>query len=334
MRRRDLLAVFLALAACGAIHPPIAACAQQPDQARLIGVLIGLAEHDPSASRRVEVFQAGLEDLGWSERRNIRIAYRWATERDRLQAFAKELVALKPEVIVASSTVVVAALLRETRTIPIVFVTASDPIGDGFVTSLARPGRNTTGFTNSMATVGEKWVELLKEFAPALTRVAVMFNRETAAAGGMYFLQPIEAAAKSSGMQSFAMPVPDLAGIESALSGFAREPGGSLIVMPDHFTTVHREAIIAQASRHRVPAIYPFRYFATEGGLMAYGADLMDLYRRASAYVDRILRGAKPADLPVQSPAKFELVINLKVANELGLIIPRIMLARADEVIE
>jgi putative ABC transport system substrate-binding protein len=320
--------------ACGAVQSPIAAFTQQSEQPRLIGVLIGIAEGDPSAPRRVEAFQAGLEELGWIERRNIRIVYRWGTGRDQLQALARELVALKADLIVAGSSVVVAAILRETRTMPIIFVTASDPIGDGFVASLAQPGGSATGFTNSLATVGGKWVELLKEIAPGVTRVAIMYNRDTAPTGGLYFLQPIEAAAASFGVRPFATPVPDPAQIASVLTEFAREPGGSLIVMPDTFTTNHRKAIIAQASRHRLPAIYPFRYFATDGGLMSYGADLIDLYRRTPTYVDRVLRGAKPADLPVQAPAKFELVINLKVAKELGLTAPRILLARADEVIE
>jgi putative tryptophan/tyrosine transport system substrate-binding protein len=330
MRRRD----FIALLACSAIQSPPSLFAQQSEQVRLIGVLIGIAKTDSDAPLRVKSFQAGLEELGWSERRNVRIVYRWVAEQDRLEESARELVTLKPDVIVASSSAVVSAILRITRTIPVVFVTASDPVGDGFVASLARPAGNATGFTNSLDTVGGKWVELLKEMAPSLTRVSVMFNRDTAPGGGRYFLQPIETAAASIGLRAVATPVVDPRQISGVLTEFARRPGGGLIVMPDNFTTVHRRAIIAHASQHRLPAIYPFRYFATEGGLMSYGADLIDLYRRTPAYVDRILRGAKPADLPVQAPTKFELIVNLKTAKELGLTAPRILLARADEVIE
>jgi putative ABC transport system substrate-binding protein len=330
MRRRCLLALL----ACAAVLSPAAASAERSEQIRRIGVLIGIEETDPSAARRVEALRAGLEELGWSERRNIQIAYRWGTDRNRLEAFARELVALKSDVIVASSSFVVAAVLRETRTTPVVFVTASDPTGDGFVTSLARPGGNATGFTNSIATVGGKWVEFLKEIAPGIARVAIMFNRETAPTGGRYFLQPIDSVAASFKVEPVPAPVRDRPQIQHTLADIASKPDGSLIVMPDNFTTIHRRHIIAEASRHRLPAIYPFRYFATEGGLMSYGADLIDLYRRTPIYIDRILRGAKPADLPVLAPTKFELVINMKTVKALGLNLPRILLARADEVIE
>jgi putative ABC transport system substrate-binding protein len=308
--------------------------AQQAERPKVVGVLIGLAETDPNQPPRVAAFEQGLRDLGWSEGRNIRIHYRFAGGVDRLQMLAKEMVELQPDVIVASSGLVVLALLRETRTIPIVFVTAADPVSDGFAASLARPGGNVTGFTNDLATMGGKWLELLKEIAPAVGRVAVMFNPATAPASGSYFMPPFEAAAKSLGVSPRPMPVGGPAEIESALAGLGREPNGGLIVMADNFTSNNRGPIVAQAARHRVPAIYPFRYFATEGGLMSYGADLLDLYRRVPSYVDRILKGASPADLPVQAPAKTNLVINLKAARELGLRVPRIMLARADEVIE
>jgi putative ABC transport system substrate-binding protein len=330
MRRRDLLRLL----AYGAVFPPLAALAEPTEQVRLIGVLIGVAESDPSAPRRVEAFRMGLEELGWSERRNIRIVYRWAAETDRLQLFVRELLALKPDVMVASSSLVASTILRESQKVPVVFVTASDPVGDRLVASLANPGGNATGFTNSLATVGGKWVELLKEIAPDVTRVAIMFNRDTAPTGGVYFLQPIRSAAASFGLRPVPTPVRDRTEIATVLAAFAREPGGSLIVMPDTFMTIHRGPIIAEAARLRMPAIYPFRYFATDGGLMSYGADLMDLYRRAPTYVDRILRGAKAADLPVQAPAKFVLIINMKAANALGLAVPRILIARADEVIE
>jgi putative ABC transport system substrate-binding protein len=323
------------LAGAAASWPLRGIAQQQPERPKVIGVLIGLAETDPNHPPRLAALEQGLRDLGWTEGRNIRIHYRFAGGVDRLQVLAKEMVELKPDVIVASSGLVVMALLRETRTIPIVFVTAADPVSDGFAASLTRPGGNATGFTNDLATMGGKWLELLKEIAPGVGRVAVMFNPATApASGGSYFMPPFEAAAKSLGVIPRPMPVSGPEEIESTLAGLGREPGGGLIVMADNFTSFHRGLIVAQAARHRVPAIYPFRSFATEGGLMSYGADLLDLYRRVPTYIDRILRGASPADLPVQAPTKTDLVINLKAARELGLTVPRIMLARADEVIE
>jgi putative tryptophan/tyrosine transport system substrate-binding protein len=330
MRRRDVLALLAGFA----VPLPLAASAQQSERVRVIGVLIGLAENDPYIAPRLAGFQHGLQDLGWIDGRNVKVHYRSAGDAARLQTFAQELVALQPDVLVASSTPVVAALLRETRTVPIVFVTASDPIGDGFVASLAQPAGNATGFTNNLSTTGGKWLELLKEVAPATTRVAIMFNPDTAPNGGSYFLRPLESVAASVGATAVALAVSNPTEIESALAALARQPDTALIVMPDLFTTVHRELIVSLAARHRMPAIYPFRYFATDGGLMSYGADLIDLYRRTPSYIDRILKGARPADLPVQSPTKFEMVINLKTAKALGLTIPRIMLARADEVIE
>jgi putative tryptophan/tyrosine transport system substrate-binding protein len=218
--------------------------------------------------------------------------------------------------------------------IPIVFVTASDPIGEGLASSLARPDGNATGFTNSFQSMGGKWVELLKQIAPNLTRVGIIFNPDTAAGSGSYFLPSFEAAAWSYSMSALAVPVRTREAIDPALSAFGRESGSGIIVMPDNFTSLHRNLIIAQTTKHRMPAIYPFRYFAAEGGLMSYGVDLLELYKRTPSYVDRILRGAKVVDLPVQAPEKFELVINLKAANALGLAVPRIILARADEVIE
>ena len=330
MRRREVMAV---LAGALAFWPRLGA-AQPAERVRVIGVLIGLAETDPEISARRAVFEQGLRDLGWVEGRNIQTHYRFADETDRIEVLAKELVSLQPDVIVASSGLVVFALLRETRTTPIVFVTTADPVGDGFVASLARPGRNATGFTNNLSSMGGKWLELLKEIAPRVERVAIMFNPGTAPSGGSYFLPPLEAAAASIAVKSLAMLVRSAAEIEPALEALGREPGGGLIVMPDNFTSVHRGLIVAQAAKHRVPAMYPFRQFATEGGLMSYGADLLDLYRRVPSYVDRILQGAKPADLPVQAPAKIDLVINLKTAKALGLTVPRLLIARANEVIE
>jgi putative ABC transport system substrate-binding protein len=310
------------------------AIAQQSERVRVIGVLVGVAEDDSEIPHRIAGFQQGLRELGWTEGRNIRIHYRWAAEIDRMQTFAQELSALQPDVLVASSTAVVRALLRETRTTPIVFVAAADPVGDGFVASLARPGGSTTGFTNSQSSMGGKWVELLKEIARNITRVAVMFNPDAAPSGGSYFLSPLQTAAASLAVRPLATPVRNPAEIESALAALGREPGAGVVVMPDNFTSAHRELIVALAARYRVPAIYPFRYFATDRGLMSYGVDLIDLYRRIPSYIDRVLKGAKPSDLPVQAPAPAQLVINLTVAKSLDLTVPRILLARADKVIE
>ncbi len=330
MRRREMLAVL-----AGATVPwPLVLLGQSLESVRNIGVLMGLAESDPEVAPRVAIFKQALQELGWTEGSNVRIHYRWAVDADRMRTVAKELVALQPGVIVASSGFVVDALLRETRTTPIVFVSAADPVGDGFVTSLGRPGGNATGFANNLASIGGKWIELLKEIAPATINIAVMFDPETAAGGGSFFLRPLEAVAPILAVTLNPTPVRDPGQIESVLAGLGREPGGGLVVMPDNFTFVHRAFIVELAARHRVPAIYPSRNFATGGGLISYGADLPELYRRVASYVDRILKGAKPADLPVQSPDKIELVINLSVARALGLTVPRIMLARAHEVIE
>jgi putative ABC transport system substrate-binding protein len=307
---------------------------QSNERIRTVGVLIALPKSDPEIPSRVAAFETGLRDLGWNPGRNIGIQYRFAADANELQRAARELVALAPDAIVASSGFAVFALRRETRTIPMVFVTSADPIGDGFVDSLARPAGNATGFTNSLASMGGKWVELLKQAAPRIKRAAIIFNPDTAPSKGAYFLPAFEAAAGLNGLTPSAIPVRTPDEIESALAAFGREPGSGLIVMPDNFTSLHRRSLIAQASRQRMPAIYPFRYFASDGGLMSYGADLVDLYRRTGAYIDRILKGAKVIDLPVQAPTKFSFVINLKAAKALGLTLSRNMLARADEVIE
>ena len=308
--------------------------AQAAERVRVVGVLIALAESDPEIPHRVAAFEAGLRDFGWIAGRNVEIRYRFAADVNQLQRAARELVASAPDVIVASSGFAVFALLRESSTISIVFVTTSDPIGDGFVTSLARPGGNATGFTNSLSSMGGKWVELLKQAAPGLKRAGIIFNPETAPSKGAYFLPSFKAAAKSHAVTPLAIPVRSPEEIDSALAMFGRELGSGLIVMPDNFNTVHRRLIVAQSTRQRMPAIYPFRYFAADGGLMSYGADLVDLYRRTASYVDRILKGAKVMDLPVQAPTKFELVVNLKAAKALGLALSRNILARANEIIE
>jgi putative ABC transport system substrate-binding protein len=307
---------------------------QSSEPIRTVGVLIALSESDPEIPRRVAAFEIGLRDLGWSPGRNIQIRYRFAADTSELQRAASTLVAHAPDVIVASSGLAVFALQRETRTIPIVFVTSADPVGDGFVDSLARPAGNATGFTNSLASMSGKWVELLKQAAPRVTRAGIIFNPDTAPNKGAYFLPSFEAAAKSNAVTPLAIPVRSKEEIDPVLAAFGGEPGSGLIVMPDNFTSLHRRPIIAQAARQRMPAIYPFRYFASEGGLMSYGADLVDLYRRTGPYIDRILKGAKVIDLPVQAPTTFSFVINLKAAKALGLTLSRNMLARADEVIE
>jgi putative tryptophan/tyrosine transport system substrate-binding protein len=319
----------------GAAAWPLSAGAQQFDQLRRVGMLIGYAENDRETQDRVAAFRQGLERLGWTEGRNVRIDYRFAPAGpDQAQLFAKELVALRPDVLVGNSTPASAALLQETRTIPIVFVGVSDPVGSGLVASIPRPGGNTTGFTNFEPSLTGKWLELLKEIAPGIVRAAVLFNPKTAPGGGSFFIGPFERLARSFAVEPIAAPVTDAAEIESALAAIWREPGGALIVMPDAFTTVHRKAIIAVAAQHRFPAIYPYRYEVADGGLMSYGVDTVDLLRRAASYVDRILKGEKANDLPVQAPVKFDLVLNLKTVKALGLDVPGKLLALADEVIE
>ena len=330
MRRREFITLL-----GGAVAWPLATRAQQPAQVRPIGMLIGYAENDPETQARLSAFRQGLEHLGWTEGRSVRIDYRFApASPDQAQLFAKELVALRPDILIGNSTPAAAALLRETRTIPVVFVGVSDPVGSGFVASIARPGGNTTGFTNFEPSLIGKWLEMLKEVAPGIVRAAVIFNPKTAPGGGSFFLGPFEPVARSLAVEPIAARVNDTTEIESAVAAIGREPGGSLIVMPDAFTTVHRQLIILLAARHGLPAIYPYRYQAVEGGLLSYGVDTVDLLRRAAPYVDRILKGERPADLPVQAPIKFELVVNLRTAKALGLKIPETFLLRADEVIE
>ena len=331
LRRRE----FITLLGGAAAAWPLEARAQLGERMRRIGALIGGAETDPESRARVAALREGLEQRGWSEGRNLRIDYRWASaDSDRIRAFAAELVATAPEAIFAHTTPATTRLLEATRNIPIVFASVSDPVGDGIVASFARPGGNVTGFTNVEASMGGKWLEILKELSPAVARVGFLFNPATSPGGGSYFLRPFEAAAPLFNVQPISTPVEDVVDIERAVAPLAVGANGGLIVNSDVFTTRHRAAIIAAAARHRVPAIYPFAYFAADGGLAAYGTDVRDLWRRAASYIDRILRGEKPADLPVQAPTKFELVINLKTAKALSLNIPAMLLARADEVIE
>jgi putative ABC transport system substrate-binding protein len=330
MRRRDVLSLL-----GGALAPwSCWANAQQTDRMRVIGVLIGFSEHDPTANLRIANFEQGLRELGWFKGRNIQIHYRLAARRDMLQAHARGLLALRPDLIVAGSGLVALALLQEGCTLPIVFVTSVNPVGTGLVTALHRPGGNVTGFTNCISSMGGKWLELLKEVAPSVTCVTIMYNPDNASHSLSFFLPPVETVAASIAVEPVTRPVRSPAEIESVLADLGRDEAHGLIILPDSFMSIHRAVIIEQAARLRLPAIYPFRYFATEGGLVACGPDVIDLYRRSSIYVDRILRGSKPADLPVQEPAKVDLVVNLRTAEALGLSVPRIVIARASEVIE
>ena len=326
MRRREFIALFGT-----ATVWPFAARAQQ----RRIGVLLGTAETDPEAQSEIAAFRQEFEQLGWIDGRTARVEYRWtAGSADRMRMSAKELVALQPDAILAITTPAVAALLRETRTVPIVFVRVSDPVGEGFVDDRAKPGGNVTGFINFEASLAGKWLELLKEIAPHITKVAVMFNPKTAPGGGLYFMRIVEAAAPSLAVDVSTAVVHDIAEIERAIAAVARLPNCGLISPPDIFLTVNRELIIDLTKRYRVPAIYQYRYFVKSGGLMSYGIDVIGQHRQAASYVDRILKGAKPADLPVQTPTRFELAVNLRTAKAIGITVPPSLLARADEVIE
>jgi putative ABC transport system substrate-binding protein len=331
VNRRDTL---IALFALGGAAGPFAVKAQHPDKVRRIGVLMGYAENDPEAQSRLAAFKERLAMLGWSEGRNLRMDVRWsAGDINRASVLAKELVALQPELILSNTTPVTAALQRETRTIPIVFTVVSDPVGSGFVKTLSQPGGNITGFINLEASLIEKWLELLKEIAPRVTRVAVMFNPDTAPYAE-YYLRPLRVAAPKLGVKAFTAIVRSESDIQESITALGRESGGGLIVMTDSFMTVHRKSVIALTARYKVPAIYWVGNIPAEGGLLSYGVDYAELFRRAAPYVDRILRGAKPAELPVQQPVKFELVINLRTAKALGLTIPQSILVRADKVIE
>jgi ABC-type uncharacterized transport system substrate-binding protein len=330
MKRRE----FITLLGGAAVAWPLAAHAQQPERTRRIGMLQPLAGDDPEAQLRVSAVNGRLKELGWTDGSNVRIDDRWTSGNAALtRAQAAELVSLKPDVILGVSTPVAAALLAETSTVPIVFVQVIDPVAAGFVVSLARPGGNVTGITNFEFTVGSKWLQTLKEISPKLVRVAVLYNPKTAPYAGS-LLRSIESAAVSFAMEPTAAPIQGADEIERAIDGLAQQSNSGLLVLPDSTTLVHRDLIIARVAQHRLPAIYPFRYFALNGGLVSYGTDAADTHRQAVSYVDRILRGMKPADLPVQAPIKFELIINLKTAKALSLEVPATLLARADEVIE
>jgi putative ABC transport system substrate-binding protein len=326
---------FISLLGGAAVTWPLAAREQQPDRIRPIGVLMSFAESDAEAQAWIAAFREGLQKLGWTEGRNIRIDTRWAAPRDAKsrQRFAKELVAMHPDLILASTTPPTAALLQQTRTIPIIFAIVADPVGSGFVASFARPGGNATGFTNLEPTMTGKWLELLKEIAPRVNRVASLFNPATAPYAES-FLKLFKAAARSFAVEAIVAPVHDTSDLESVVAAQARNSNGGLIVLPDSFMSAHRAEITSLAARYRLPAVYPYRFFAELGGLLSYGNDQLDNFRRAASYADRILKGEKPSELPVQAPDKFELVINLKTAKALGLDVPWQLQQRADEVIE
>jgi len=325
---------FITLLGGAAAAWPLAARAQQSDRVRRIGVLFADARNDPQAQGWARAFEGALRTLGWTDGRNARIDWRWAdSEFDRMRASAKELVALQAEVIFASGGApVIRALLQETRTIPIVFEGASDPVGLGFVENLARPGGNATGFTLYESSLGAKWVELLIRIAPQVRQIALVFNPQQSSTP--LYLPSIEAAAMSFAVQLMKTSVRDPTELEGAITALGREPGSGLMFVPDNFMVAHRELVIGLANRYGLPAIYPGRFQAADSGLLSYGVDVLDMYRRAAGYVDRILKGANAADLPIQQPTKFELVINLKTAKALGLDVPAALLARADEVIE
>jgi putative ABC transport system substrate-binding protein len=332
VRRREFIALLRGMA----VAWPIAARAQQPERMRRIGVLMGYPENDLEGRAWFAAFREGLEKLGWVEDRNIRFDTRWATPEDAeaRRRFAKELVALQPDLILSAVTLTTAALLEtNAHHSNRVFATVSDPVGSGFVASLARPGGNVTGFQAMVGSLAGKWLELLKEIAPGVARVAMLFNPASTPYAES-FLNPIKAATSSVAVEAIAAPVRDLSELESVVAAQAREPNGGLIVMPDNFTDVHRAEITSLAARSGLPAVYPRRIFTEVGGLLSYGIDQLDSYRQAATYADRILKGEKPSELPVQAPVKFELVINLKTAKALGLAVPDKLLALADEVIE
>jgi len=330
IRRREFMAMLGAAAAW-----PLAARAQQGERVRRIGVLMGTDENDPVQKPYILAFTQALAGLGWTDGRNVRIDLRWGrTDINRIRALAQELVGLQPDIIVTSTTSPTAAVQRETRTIPIVFASVPDPVASGIVARLDRPSENVTGFAVLEASLAGKWLELLSEIAPGLKRAAIMFNPDTNPVSKALYLSSLETAARSLKVEPIISPVHSDVEIETAINALGREPGGGLVVIPSVFVTAHRAPIISVAARNNLPAVYTASNYAREGGLLSYGPDPVDTYRRAATYVDRILRGEKPGDLPVQLPTKFEMVVNLKTAKALGLTVPPSLLARADEVIE
>ena len=329
MRRRD----FISFLGSMALSFPIGARAQQSGRVARVGVLMGIGENDPEAKPRVEALQGGLKSLGWTEGQNIHLDYRWAAgDLDQTRRFAQEIVALKPDIVVVHSTPAVKALRELTSTVPMVFVLVADPIGSGFVASLAHPGGNLTGFMNVDAPMASKWMELIKEIAPTITRVALVYNPHTAPYQS--YLRSFDESAPMLGAKAVPTPVLDAGELETVITSLGNQRDSALFVVPDVFVQVHRELIIRLAEQYRLPAVYPYRFFPESGGLMSYGIDTVIVFRQAASYVDRILKGAAPADLPVQAPTNFQLVINLKAAKAIGLTIPESFLVRADQVIE
>jgi putative ABC transport system substrate-binding protein len=329
MRRRD----FITLIGSTAAAWPRAANAQQPERVRRIGVLMSFGANDPEAQSRAAAFENGLRQLGWVRGHNLSIEYRWADNSDVLRTYATELVGMAPDLILVNSTPAIAALQEQRQAVPIVFTQVTDPVGEGLVLNLAHPGGHVTGFTSFEFSIGTKWLEMLKEVAPRVMRVALIFNPETAPFAELFW-RPVEAAAPSFAIVAISAGAPTFADLERMVDKFAREPNGSLMVLPDVSTLNYREALIGLAARHRLPTVYPFRIFAANGGLLSYGTDVNDVFRRVASYVDRLLKGADPGKLPIQSPNKYELVINLKTAKALDLELPPKLLALANEVIE
>jgi putative ABC transport system substrate-binding protein len=328
MKRREFIAGLGSVAAW-----PLMARAQQPAQTRRIGVLMNLPADDPESAARLAAFAQELQRLGWTVGRNVQIDYRWAAgEADRFRRYAAELVALAPDVILSSGATAAVPLEQATRTVPIVFAGSVDPVGRGLVASLARPGGNATGFMSNEFSLAGKWLELLKQIAPGVTRAAVF--RDPALGSGTSEFAVMQAVAPSLKVELTPVDVRDVGEIERAIAAFTRGSGGGIVVTASTQAQIHRNLIIALAAKHRLPAVYPYRFYVSGGGLVSYGPSTTDLFRRAAGYVDRILKGEKPADLPVQAPSKYETVLNLKTANALGLTVPQSILLRADEVIE
>ncbi len=330
MRRREFIAGLASTTAWSGL-----ARAQRSDRPRRVGVLTAWEESDPEAKVWLSGFTQGLAALGWTEGRNLRMDVRWAPGNlDLMRTFAKELVELQSDVILAQSTPVTAALQRETRSIPIVFVIVSDPLGSGFAQSIPHPGGNITGFVHNEPSLGGKWLELLKVIAPDIKQVAAMFNPDTAPTAKPYYFPSFEAAARASRVMPISAPVHSDAEIERVITSLGREHDGGLVILPDDFMDIHRAQIISSAAQNNVPTVYQIPIFVRDGGLLSYGTDFRDIFRRAASYVDRILRGAKPADLPIQLPVNFVMAVNTKTANKLGLTVPQSILLSASEVIE
>jgi putative ABC transport system substrate-binding protein len=330
MKRRE----FITLLGGAAAAWPLTARAQQANRMRRIGLLMGYAANDVEAQTWIAAFLDSLRELGWIEGRNFQFDPRWASgDVQRMRSYAAELVGLNPDVILVGSTPALAALWRQTHSIPTVFANVADPVAQGFISSLAHPGKNITGFTSLEFSLGAKWVETLKEISPSLAQAAILYNPETAPYFTS-FLPSIEAAAALLSVKTVQFPIGDAAKIEATIKAVADQPSSGLIVVPSAFVTIHRGSIIAKAAQYRLPAVYGFGYYAASGGLIAYGIDVTDMYRRSAAYIDRILNGTNAGDLPVQAPNKFQLIVNLKTAKALGLTVPPQLLARADEVIE